>query len=606
MGAFFGSVHVRTDDADSIRVELETLAAGGERRFLIAPPIRGWVSVFPSGSGQDWTVSEELSRIVTKPILHCIVHDDDVFTYRLYRSGVMADEYNSAPGYFDPNVSRDQRPAGGRVELLREFLPKPEKLSDLHGVLSEPRASSPFEQFRLERFAKLLALPNACTSYEYLLGGERDGIQQWKRFVHVPDLTSQQAAKHAAASQARAALKRLARQGLLLADLKGARASHRLFCRRPVWCIAPKTNDVFFCWGDVNMVSQGSRTQMLRLNTHNGQQSPLGCEVADTLTALLISPSERWLVVGCAFGNWTVQLWDLSTQQLRKEIPQSRSVDAMCFSADEQLLFTVSQGKVTVLSLSELRTVGELRLSRAGRVLAPHPSGEILAFADTQGLLLLVDVRRLAVVKTAWIGAKATLETAQVELAAPEAMERVLKELRIHMSADELARYRTEMSAQFLPKESITALQFSPDGRWLACGTNVGVHVFEWGNLLASAGDGPLRIPISVEAESVECDLGDGCSTESRRVYAVAFDSVSRRVLFSGLEGKVRFIELADGRCGDLLVQPQRGPITELGLTPDRSALVCTFQRTELRKEGPVRLQVWNYPALCKAAGVSC
>ena len=46
-----------------------------------------------------------------------------------------------------------------------------------------------------EQFAGLLNLPNAMTAYEYLQDGERDGIEKWKQFIHVPDLAPEREAK---------------------------------------------------------------------------------------------------------------------------------------------------------------------------------------------------------------------------------------------------------------------------------------------------------------------------------------------------------------------------------------------------------------------------
>lgn len=83
MGADFGSIHVRTTDFDSVKQELEAITIGARRRFYLAPPIGGWITLFPNEGGQDFRVSEELARRLPALMLHCIVYDDDAFAYRL-------------------------------------------------------------------------------------------------------------------------------------------------------------------------------------------------------------------------------------------------------------------------------------------------------------------------------------------------------------------------------------------------------------------------------------------------------------------------------------------------------------------------------------------
>jgi hypothetical protein len=75
-------------------------------------------------------------------------------------------------------------------------------------------------------------------------------------------------------------------------------------------------------------------------------------------------------------------------------------------------------------------------------------------------------------------------------------------------------------------------------------------------------------------------------------------------VLFSGTECKIRFLDLATGEIGDLLVPPIPRTYHHLELTPDGTALVCTaLHHAMKRKERkPPAFQIWNYPALCDIA----
>ena len=125
------------------------------------------------------------------------------------------------------------------MDLLRAFLEKPDKLAELRSTLARAREVSDFEQFRLDRFAKLLGLPNACSSYEYLQAGERDGIRGWKKFVHIPDRRGAKAARRAAVARLRAELKRLEREQVLLLDEVQDKGANQLSGPEPVWANNP-------------------------------------------------------------------------------------------------------------------------------------------------------------------------------------------------------------------------------------------------------------------------------------------------------------------------------------------------------------------------------
>lgn len=182
MGGFYGSIHIKTTDTESVRIALGTLAFDGGINFLLAPAINGWVTVFPEGSGQDVSVTAKLAATIQHPMLHCLVHDDDVFIYEFYQGGKHVDSYNSCPDYF----GGDETEHGGTLEGFDAILPDADDRKLLRELLDEEGFT--FEVERLERFADLLGLPNALASYEYLQEGEQDDVEQWEDFVHVPDL----------------------------------------------------------------------------------------------------------------------------------------------------------------------------------------------------------------------------------------------------------------------------------------------------------------------------------------------------------------------------------------------------------------------------------
>src|SRR5678816_2747974 len=119
MGGHYGSIHVRTEDAKTVQAAVEGLGHPEARKFLIAPAINGWVTVFPENNGQDQSVSEALAtKLPNEAIIHCTVHDDDVFAYWIYEGGKVTSTFNSCPDYFGDENSP---PRGGDAAKLAKF-----------------------------------------------------------------------------------------------------------------------------------------------------------------------------------------------------------------------------------------------------------------------------------------------------------------------------------------------------------------------------------------------------------------------------------------------------------------------------------------------------
>ncbi|MBE0539991.1 MAG: hypothetical protein IH623_01205 [Verrucomicrobia bacterium] len=566
-------------------------------RFLIAPAINGWISVFPEHNGQNAKISEDLAgQLQALELIHCLVHDDDIFAYWYFEQGILKDRYNSCPDYFS---DKNPEPRGGNARTLGHLLAKPDEVPKLQKLLDADRFD--FEMERFDQFAAILGLPNAVSAYEYLQDGERDGIKHWKEFVHVPDLTAERAAKRAAKAEIRAEMKRLAKEGILITELVGAKTSHKLFHQSPVWSIDPKTNDVLLMWSG-NPMGTPKPTPLFRLDVHTGKQEATGVIPSDHTHKIAVNSTGRWLAVGGASGEWKTQVWDLAAARLALEIPQSRASDGLCFSPDGKTLFSLSEKTITVASGSDLKSVEMIHLAEHGRAMAIHPHGECMVL-DSQGMLAIVHVPTRAEIKTVWIDARPGVERTILECLGPQAAARFLEVLSPHIPASEMKRQQIQMQRHLIPKQNVFSMTFSSDGELLICGTNAGVCVFDWRAILDSPDMSPLVPRIFVEAEEPESEDKESV-TGHKLIYSVIHDSTRHRVLFAGLEGKVRFLELAEGLIGDLLVPPIRLPFWRLELTRDRTALVGTATKIHIRKPEPQRFQIWNYPALCKAAGI--
>ncbi|MCJ7729870.1 MAG: hypothetical protein MUO27_08360 [Sedimentisphaerales bacterium] len=140
MGGFYGSIHVRTDSNQHIKAVLETIAKKKKHKFYLSPPINGWVSIFPDGSGQDERVSRYIAKHLDYDILHLLVHDDDIFCYWYYRKGSLVDEYNSRPGYFGEFVSHKKREKlKGNPDVFKELVTDQSKILQIRDILHSPQ-----------------------------------------------------------------------------------------------------------------------------------------------------------------------------------------------------------------------------------------------------------------------------------------------------------------------------------------------------------------------------------------------------------------------------------------------------------------------------------
>ena len=595
MGGFYGSIHVRTEEPASVRAVLEVLSSERGIKFLLAPVIDGWVGVFPQDNGQDMTVATALSEKLCLPLIQVTVHDDDVFVYEFHEDGKPVDSYNSGPDYF----GGESKERGGNVERLKTVLPDVSKRNELKRLLEDDGFT--FEVERLEKFAELLGLTNAVTAYEYLQDGERDGIKHWKKFVHIPDPTAEKATKKAAKAKIKADFERMKKEGLLVVDLVGAKTAHPLFPASPVWCIEPTTSDVLLAWTG-NPIGSSVPTRLIRINVRTGVGVLTNVEFSSHVSCMAVSPTGKWLVVGCAFGSWKTQVYDLADGRLVNEIPQSRAVSQVCFTKDGNDFLSLSENVLAVDKCDGTGTLKTIRLAEHGRAMAVHPGGDYVAAAvGSQGLLALVHLPTGLMVKRVLIQAKAKSELDFLEQIAPDQREKFLSELAASIPVEEFAREWKRSSHGMNPNQHLVSLSFGPSGNHLICGTNEGVCVLGWDHLLAAVD--MASVPPFV-FEAAEESFDDNGSPWGRRIYANPCDKEGKRILFAGLEGKVKFMNLTDGRIGDLLVPPLRRPFWCLELTPDRSALVGTAVHLGLKKKDAPKFQVWNYPMLCKAAGL--
>jgi hypothetical protein len=120
---------------------------------------------------------------------------------------------------------------------------------------------------------------------------------------------------------------------------------------------------------------------------------------------------------------------------------------------------------------------------------------------------------------------------------------------------------------------------------------NEGVRVYSWDDVLGATGVLPLPVA-SADTDPVQQGTGWFQNT-----YAFAVDAPRGRVLFSGLDGRVRALGLETGEAATLLEVPGVPPVLELAIAIDATALALVADPgvfTRGRKRPAPAFQVWS------------
>jgi WD40 repeat protein len=644
VGAFYGSVHLRTEDRQIVRQIVEALAKQ-HGRFLIGPALGGWVGVYPENHGQDECVAEAIASRFPGTVLYVMVHDSDIFAYSFFRDGRLIDSYNSCPDYF--GESDESEECGGRPEVFRDLLPDEAAVQQLAELLA---ADNPvFAEDSLQHFADILGLPNALTSYEYLGEGETGGIEGRGDFLHVPDQSAEKARKQAAEADVAAAKQRLIAERVLLLERSATGLG-----LVPAWCPDRAGNGFLSAWP--NPADRSPCPVVVDSPPWTGPQ-PSGI-VTDAIPAqpqgLELSPSGRYLAVGDNAGK--ARLWDLDRRKTVLEVTQQPGVVAVAFSPDEKHLVILSRDKGCVLAVDGGRRVAAFAVP-AAKLVAVHPDGTLVV-ADELGKLAFLDLLSGQTRKTLWAGGRqnlgrvfqrlpgdvalrsvdpaelqAKLQAAvQQQLAQAEALQEKVRaayrkaglpeppDLQERMRQElqkiaDLARQQLQpLAAAATPEglvpaaafglvgggqgmDRVMSLAISADGRWLFYTCEAGVRALAWDDLQSATESTPEPV-FSAASEPVVVNRG---GSTQRHTYTVAHDAAASCLLFAGLEGTVRFLDLTSGAVGVLLDPPGRPAILRLSLSRDRTALCCTCMpdlfASARQRQAPL-LQVWDYAAI--------
>ncbi len=138
MGAFFTNFQVHGATASATKKALSTLT---QSRAYVSPEKNSWVTVYEESSEDQnedtiCRIAAGLSKKLGTAVFACMVHDSDIAAYWLYQNGALADEFNSAPDYFDDNIDDKTRARlRGKPDVLLPFCAAGTTCADVAAVL---------------------------------------------------------------------------------------------------------------------------------------------------------------------------------------------------------------------------------------------------------------------------------------------------------------------------------------------------------------------------------------------------------------------------------------------------------------------------------------
>jgi hypothetical protein len=595
VGAHYGSIHLRTSDRGSLLPLLTRFASWRKLRLYVSPAVNGWTAIYPSENGQDFRVSAALAKQLDCDVLHTLVHDSDVFAYTFYRDHSTLDEYDSIPDYFGAATAAKRMQWQAHPERYENVFPADATLEQLRNLLIQrpPNPKDPRNlviadaEEALEQFASILKLPPVLTAYEYLQDGETQDIADFDQFIHIPDRAKLRAKSSKEQRAMEAEYDRLRVAGLLLAHYRAPASVTQIprhpeiqFPPQPRVASDPRPGGGFIAlWGVFN----ADPATMIEMIQPPFTQSPLPISLRPSPNAhtIAVSSSGRYLACGNASGDWSADLFDLQTLKRLINIPHHRAVQSLQFSQNESRLVSRSSGgDVVVTSVPDGKELFRADILNGG-VCGIHRDGSHIVLDDRE-FIRVIDI--------------GTGEP--VRLQRPGAFT----EPPVIIDFEKLSEREQTYTQQAIDvdlscnAERITDLTFTSDGMRLVVASNRGVRVYDWKSMLDSIGSIEL-VPVAQVAAHWKFSLGTFAN-----VYTIFHDAPADRILFAGIQGDIRALDLSNNQTTTLLALPGRPSILQIALAPDRAALATVSQRQhkEIRRqhEVPWDLNLWRYSSL--------
>ena len=175
MGATYLSLQLRTTNRDAVVAELQSIAAANVSaglRFYVAEPRDGWLAVFPNFTPELERAAKALSARVDCLIVLLLSADEDDLYCMFFRGGKQLPWFKVGVGRSRRGKERDKLAA--KLEALAEVCDSDSR-ARLVTVLADATDVT-FSSDLLHAVCQITGIRNAFTSFDYLQGGEREGL----------------------------------------------------------------------------------------------------------------------------------------------------------------------------------------------------------------------------------------------------------------------------------------------------------------------------------------------------------------------------------------------------------------------------------------------
>ena len=623
MGGHYGSIQIRSENRQLVTAVAEQVAKAKQIHILVAPPVNGWIALFPEGNGQDDAVGHAVAEQLDEDVLQLIVHDDDILAYWYYHGRRLLDSYWSCPGYFGEENRQKEEAMSGNPESFKHLVSEGDlpKLADL----LDRESDFTFGHEHLSELGKLLKISNAVNAYEYLKSGECNGVENLDLFVEVPASRVKNEAKQKQQKKKRLAAEReqLKTAGLLIHDDERQDVS-------AYGCAAG--NGFLVAWPDY-------RWGTVSFNWYSDpQDGPAAIELGTPKHLAGVESDSSGHRIAFTAGHH-VSVWDFRGGEWVHvcDVPEEEHSVAVAVSADGNLLAHASRREIVVTRIDSRRTALRFAREATSRQIAFHPSKQWLAVTgNTLGMMALNEPD---VWRNLYVGGKSD-PSPYAEMMNGQALFIDLDELqKKHQAAvkkfmDQMSRQSkkspltqeqiegirremmegwerakaevTKMREGRLPprpalaREQVRAVGFSRDGRWFWCGTQVGIRVFEWESVPRDDGSDMPTPKWHFEPPP------DSSSFFGPQVGAIAEEVEGRAIIFGG-SGRLYRLDLTTGNAKELILMPQHAAITGLAFSKDGRALGMATHTIEsiqpaARRDQKFGWSIWSYEKLLENA----
>lgn len=620
MGGHYGSVQVRSEQRQAVMDAAAEVMRARHIKCLVGPVINGWIGIYPENGGQDQLVGEAIAQRLGGEVIHLLVHDDSVMAYWYWRHGELIDSFWSKPGYFGEEELHKQEEMTGRADLLAQMAPAKER--ELRELLKRDGDGFAFEFGRLEQIAKILGIANAVSAYEYLKGGETTRIEGWKQFVELPkeEVAREENQRRSERRRVDGLIRQLKDDGVVLSYVSRKEAIPRA-----------AVTDAGFVVAWEAMPGQQRYVEQFVSPFRAGE--PVAVDVTPQVNS--IAHDARGDRVAMALGNRVVA-WSTRDWQPIVEVAESDWAITVTPSADGRLLAHSSRLEIVVSEIDTGRRVAAYA-AQVGQAMAWHPSGKWLVAAGSRRTLLVLGLtdgeqikpRELcvggqeetsAITGSLLPGQVDAVDMAEMEQKARATFETALKQMQSMMKLDaqklgemrELMEKQWKMSLAAMSgasehrapalqgNEQVMAVGFSADGHWLWCGTNKGLRVYAWEDVVSVDGEEMPVAKWQFNPPEAEESGFDGY------VYAAAEIADRGEIVFGGLAGKLYRMSLATGSVQELMTMPESASVISLHVSRDGMVLGVAGRKLRGVGRGSNSQQghwsTWSYPAVCGRA----